>query len=670
MALTREAGFGAEVKRRIILGTYALSAGYYDAYYGQAQKVRTLDPARLRGRVRAGRRAGLADRRRPRRSGSASASTTRWRCTSPTCARSRPTWPATPAMSLPCGLAPEDGLPVGLQVMAPALADDRLYRVGAALRGRAARALGSTRCSSEAPALDEQRRDGTAVAVGLVDYDEAVARYDPVLGLEVHVELGTATKMFCGCPTEFGAEPNTQICPACLGLPGSLPVVNAVGGRVGDPDRPGAELHDRAVVPVRAEELLLPGHAEELPDLAVRRADLHRRLARRRGATDDGPHRSGSRSSARTWRRTPASRCTSAARPAASTAPTTRWSTTTGPASRSSRSSPSRSTGTGALAPEVARAYVDRAARAAARARRLRRADGAGLAALRRQPVAAAARRPRRSGTRTETKNVNSLRSVERAVRYEIQRQAARARRRRPGRAGDPALPRGHRRHHVRAGQGARPRTTATSPSPTWCRSRPTRDVGRGAARPRCPSCRRAARAAAGRSGGCPTSRCESMRQRRRGRPGRGDGRGRRRAGGARKWWLGELARRANERGVDAGRAADHPGAGRPGQSRWSTRARSTTSWPGRSSRACSPARATRTRSSRRAAWRWSSDDGALLAAVDEAIAANPDVADKIRGGKVAAAGALVGAVMKATRGQADAARVRELILERLGVEG
>src|SRR5690606_29154986 len=61
------------------------------------------------------------------------------------------------------------------------------------------------------------------------------------------------------------------------------------------------------------------------------------------------------------------------------------------------------------------------------------------------------------------------------------------------------------------------------------------------------------------------------------------------------------------------------------------------------------------------------SDDGALLAAVDEALAANPDVADKIRGGKVQAAGAIVGAVMKATRGQADAARVRELIMERVG---
>ena len=60
----------------------------------------------------------------------------------------------------------------------------------------------------------------------LVPYDEALDRYDPVLGLETHVELGTTTKLFCGCSTEFGAEPNTQVCPVCLGLPGSLPVTN------------------------------------------------------------------------------------------------------------------------------------------------------------------------------------------------------------------------------------------------------------------------------------------------------------------------------------------------------------------------------------------------------------------------------------------------------------
>src|ERR671910_3843 len=65
-----------------------------------------------------------------------------------------------------------------------------------------------------------------ATAEATLPLEEALAAYDPALGLEVHVELNTATKMFCGCPTEFGAEPNTQVCPVCLGLPGALPVVN------------------------------------------------------------------------------------------------------------------------------------------------------------------------------------------------------------------------------------------------------------------------------------------------------------------------------------------------------------------------------------------------------------------------------------------------------------
>lgn len=132
MSMTREAGFGAEVKRRIMLGTYALSSGYYDAYYGQAQKVRSLiarDFAEAFGSVDV-----LI---------SPTAPTTAFRIGEKVddplamylndIATIPVNLAGNAAMSIPIGLAPEDGLPVGLQIMAPPLGDDRLYRVGAAL---------------------------------------------------------------------------------------------------------------------------------------------------------------------------------------------------------------------------------------------------------------------------------------------------------------------------------------------------------------------------------------------------------------------------------------------------------------------------------------------------------------------------------------------------------
>ncbi|MBB4933642.1 aspartyl-tRNA(Asn)/glutamyl-tRNA(Gln) amidotransferase subunit A [Lipingzhangella halophila] len=152
MSLTRAEGFGPEVKRRIMLGTYALSSGYYDAYYGSAQQVRTLikrdfdaafggvdvlvSPTTPTTAFSVGERASdpmamyLADL-----------------CTIPT------NLAGNAALSVPCGLAPEDGLPVGLQIMAPVLADDRTYRVGAAVEA----ALNSQRGS--------ELLSGTAFAV-------------------------------------------------------------------------------------------------------------------------------------------------------------------------------------------------------------------------------------------------------------------------------------------------------------------------------------------------------------------------------------------------------------------------------------------------------------------------------------------------------------------------
>jgi aspartyl-tRNA(Asn)/glutamyl-tRNA(Gln) amidotransferase subunit A len=132
MAATRDAGFGDEVKRRIILGTYALSAGYYDAYYGQAQKVRTLI---ARDFAAAFEQADVLM--------SPTTPTTAFRLgeklDDPLAMylNDIATIPANlagvPGMSLPAGLAEEDGLPVGVQLLAPAMADDRLYRVGAVL---------------------------------------------------------------------------------------------------------------------------------------------------------------------------------------------------------------------------------------------------------------------------------------------------------------------------------------------------------------------------------------------------------------------------------------------------------------------------------------------------------------------------------------------------------
>ncbi|QMU78983.1 Asp-tRNA(Asn)/Glu-tRNA(Gln) amidotransferase subunit GatA [Streptacidiphilus sp. PB12-B1b] len=131
-ALTREAGFGPEVKRRIILGTYALSSGYYDAYYGSAQKVRTLitqDFARAFADVDV-----LVSPTTPttafpigERADDPMAMYLADLCTIPS------NLAGNSAMSVPCGLAPEDNLPVGLQIIAPAMADDRLYRVGGAV---------------------------------------------------------------------------------------------------------------------------------------------------------------------------------------------------------------------------------------------------------------------------------------------------------------------------------------------------------------------------------------------------------------------------------------------------------------------------------------------------------------------------------------------------------
>jgi aspartyl-tRNA(Asn)/glutamyl-tRNA(Gln) amidotransferase subunit A len=135
MSLTREAGFGPEVKRRIILGTYALSSGYYDAYYGQAQKVRTLISRDFAAAFGTADEPGVDVLISPTTPTVAFGLGARVDNPMAMYAADLCTLPASlagvPAISVPCGLA--DGLPVGLQIMAPALADDRCYRVAAAV---------------------------------------------------------------------------------------------------------------------------------------------------------------------------------------------------------------------------------------------------------------------------------------------------------------------------------------------------------------------------------------------------------------------------------------------------------------------------------------------------------------------------------------------------------
>ena len=151
MRATREAGFGDEVKRRIILGTYALSSGYYDAYYGQAQKVRTLisrdfDAAFEQADVLVSPTAPTTAFKLGEKVDDPLAMYLNDLATIPA------NLSGVPGISVPSGLADEDGLPAGVQILAPALQDDRVYRVGAALEALLAREWGG-RLLDQAPAL-------------------------------------------------------------------------------------------------------------------------------------------------------------------------------------------------------------------------------------------------------------------------------------------------------------------------------------------------------------------------------------------------------------------------------------------------------------------------------------------------------------------------------------
>ena len=193
---TRDAGFGDEPKRRIMLGTYALSAGYYDAYYGQAQKVRTVirdehDAAFEQFDVLVSPTSPTVAFELGARTENPLAMYAADLLTIPS------NMAGLPGLSIPCGLS--EGLPVGLQLIGPQFSENLLFRAGHALE----RALG-------------------------FDFvpERLQVSWEPVIGLEIHVHLKTRTKMFCRCEVAYFDPPNTHTCPVCLALPGALPVPN------------------------------------------------------------------------------------------------------------------------------------------------------------------------------------------------------------------------------------------------------------------------------------------------------------------------------------------------------------------------------------------------------------------------------------------------------------
>ena len=492
----------------------------------------------------------------------------------------------------------------------------------------------------------------------LMDFDEAVRRYDPVLGLEVHVELGTATKMFDAAPNVFGAQPNTMVTPTSVGLPGALPVVNgrgveyairiglALGCEIAESCRFARknyfypDLAKDFQTSQSDEPIAYDGALEiEMEDgsfftIPIERAHMEEDAGKNTHIGGADGRIEGASHSLVDYNRAGVPLVEIVTRPIE---------------------------GAGARAPQVAAAYV----------RTLRdifRALGVSAARMERGNVRADVNVSLREspdaplGTRTETKNVNTFRGIEQVVRYEIQRQAAILA------AGGEVLQ--ETRHGQADGttRAGRVKSDADDyryfPEPDLVPVAPGREWVEEirAGLPEMPAAKRRrlkaewglsdtemrdvvnaealelieATAAAGITGQA-----------------------------ARKWWMGELSRRAKEQEttledmavtpeqiaelqglVDSGRLTDKlarqvlegvlAGEGDP--------------------EAVAAARGLEV----------VSDDSALLVAVDEALAANPDVADKIRGGKVQAAGAIVGAVMKATRGQADAKRVRELVMERV----
>ncbi len=499
-------------------------------------------------------------------------------------------------------------------------------------------------------------------AAELMDFDKALELFEPVLGFEVHVELNTRTKMFSSAPNPaaVGAEagePNTMITPVCLGLPGSLPVVNeqairysiSLGLALGCEIAPSSrfarknyfypDLAKNYQISQFDEPIAHDGKVEvELASgrkftIDIERAHMEEDAGKLTHIGGSTGRIQGADYSLVDYNR--------------AGVPLVEIVT-------------QMINGAEHDAPELAKAYVSTIRDIVI---------GLGISEARMERgnlrcdanISLSPRGSGKLGTRTETKNVNSLRSVERAIRYEIQRQAAIL-----AKGGTITQETRHWHEDTGVTVSGRPKSDADDyryfPEPDLLPVEPSLELIEElrAALPEPPAVRRnRLKEAWGftdlefqdvvnsgllvevestvAAGAAPAQ--------------------------ARKWWTGEIARLANVDSVDPSSlvsAADVAALVALIESGELTDRLARQVLEGVIAGEGSPAQVVEKRGLKVV-----SDDGALIAAIDSALAAQPDVLAKIRDGKVQAAGAVIGAVMKAMHGQADAARVRELVLER-----
>ena len=496
-----------------------------------------------------------------------------------------------------------------------------------------------------------------------ISYDEVVAKYDPVLGLEVHVELNTESKMFCSCSTVFGGEPNTQTCPVCLALPGALPVVNAraiestikIGLALNCQIAPYSrfarknyfypDMPKNFQISQYDEPICFDGYVDVEIDTDDGLKEFRIEVERVHMEEDTGKslHVGGA-----TGRIHGADYSLLDYNRAG--IPLVEIVTKIVP-------------GTGKYAPEVARAYV-------AELRDILRGLGVSDVKMEQGSLRCDANvslKPMGSdvlGTRSETKNVNSLRSVERAIRGEMIRHAelldagAKVKQETRHFQEDTGLTRSGRSKEQAEDYRyfPEPDLVPVAPDAAWIEElrkalpeRPSLRRKRLKQEWNVPDKEMAAMVNADVLdiveatvvlGADPTK--------------------------ARSWWLGEISRIANDKEVSVTELAITP-ADVAEIVALVNKGELTDKLARQVVEGVVAGEGTPAEVVAKRGIKVVNDDGALMAAIEKVCSEQPDTAQKVRDGHIPAAGALIGAVMKETKGQADAARVRELLLGHLG---